>query len=65
MEDEIINDKNEIIYKILIFLGGGGFGEVYLAGKINNLTEKYAVKVLKKKMKNLKKKLKLLKELEK
>ena len=43
--DEIINNR----YKIIHYLWGGANGKVYLATKIYDLNEKYAVKVLNKK----------------
>ena len=48
-ESELIREKG---YKTIICLGGGTFGTVYLAEKINNSNEKYAVKILKKEDKN-------------
>ena len=48
-ERELMRDKG---YKTIICLGGGTFGTVYLAEKINNSNEKYAVKILKKEDKN-------------
>ena len=47
-----INENDEIIsnrYKIIHYLGGGASGKVYLATKIYDSNEKYAVKVLNKK----------------
>ena len=46
-----INENDEIIsnkYKIIIYLGGGANGKVYMATKINDSNEKYAIKVLNK-----------------
>ena len=58
-ESKLMRDKG---YKTIICLGGGTFGTVYLAEKINNSNEKYAFKILKKEDKDFNYKIQYLKK---